>query len=149
MGLETAGWTRERGMNLPAMPLLIKCKYPFSFKLLMNPNVTYVKRPKQYETHNLRFLAKQRADTKNRTDTIEPLDCSKLPKTSVLSYLAPTSPTRVRTAQWFQKTRQNKKGKKKGFNPKSQRIDPERRMDPRARDGPERGMDSIALACFG
>ena len=123
-GPESGGWTRERSMD------------PRARNGFERRGWTSIKPWPSL------FSETKKKDTKKRTDTIEPPDRSNFPKTWVLSYLTPTSPIRVRQAQSFQKTQQNKK-KMAGHTPRSQEpcqiagSTRGRKMDPRAIGGPK------------
>ena len=129
-GPESGGWTRERSMD------------PRARNGFERRGWTSIKPWPSL------FSETKKKDTKKRTDTIEPPDRSNFPKTWVLSYLTPTSPIRVRQAQSFQKTQQNKKkwqathrDRKNHARSQDQRESVrwtrERLVDPRAISGPE------------
>jgi hypothetical protein len=158
-GFETAGWTRERRTDPRAQDGLESAGWTRERR--MNPRAC-----NGFERRG--WTSTQMSQPiRKKNDTTEPPDCSKFPKTWVLSYLTPTSPTRVQPAQSFQKKEQNQKKQIARQTPRSQapcqiagstrerKMDPraisgheragwtpERRMDPGAQDGPKRLMDS-------
>ena len=151
-GPESGGWTRERRMGSRAQD---------------GPESGGWTRERRMDSRGGDGLQPKCHNRYEKNDTTEPPDCSKFPKTWVLSYLTPTSPTRVQPAQSFQKKEQNQKKQIARQTPRSQapcqiagstrerKMDPraisgheragwtpERRMDPGAQDGPKRLMDS-------